>query len=171
MLDILSGRICPELRGKPEYIDMIGLNYYYNNQWICNSCDFLGWNDDLPDGRCKPLSELVAEVYQRYDLPIVFTETSHPKEDRPVWIDMIAKECSVILSEGIPLFGVCIYPIIDRPDWNDLITWHHAGLWDIISNRNDRILYQPMADALLKAQKQLKPFLSQASVITIDQYA
>ena len=111
------------------------------------------------------------EAYQRYNVPVVITETSHPKEHRPEWIDMIAKECSVLLSEGIPLYGICIYPIIDRPDWNDLFTWHHAGLWDIATDKHDRILCQPMADALLRAQKQLKPFLSQPSFIAIDQYA
>ena len=32
--DMLSGRICPELGGRPEYLDLLGVNYYSNNQWI-----------------------------------------------------------------------------------------------------------------------------------------
>src|SRR6476620_6865134 len=32
--DILCGRICPELRGKPEYVDILGLNFYHMNQWV-----------------------------------------------------------------------------------------------------------------------------------------
>jgi hypothetical protein len=32
VLDILSGRICPELGGSPDYLDILGFNYYYNNQ-------------------------------------------------------------------------------------------------------------------------------------------
>ena len=31
--DILSGRMCLELDGKLEYLDILGYNYYYNNQW------------------------------------------------------------------------------------------------------------------------------------------
>jgi UDP-galactopyranose mutase len=27
--------------------------------------------------------------------------------------------------------GVCLYPIIDRPDWEDLNHWHNSGLWDM----------------------------------------
>ena len=32
---------------------------------------------------------------------------------------------------GVPLEGVCLYPIIDRHDWDDATHWHHAGLWDL----------------------------------------
>src|SRR5690349_13091650 len=32
--DMISGRICPELGGRPEYLDVLGVNYYSNNQWI-----------------------------------------------------------------------------------------------------------------------------------------
>jgi len=69
---------------------------------------------------------------------------------------MIAEEYSSVLMSGIPLLGICIYPIIDRPDWDDLITWHHSGLWDIEHEKHERIIYQPMADALLHAQKKLQ---------------
>jgi beta-glucosidase/6-phospho-beta-glucosidase/beta-galactosidase len=156
--DILTGRICPELRGRPEYIDMIGLNYYYNNQWICNTYEFLVWTDCPPDARWTPLHNLITQVHERYDKPIVITETSHPKEDRPLWINMISEECALVLDADIPLFGVCLYPIIDRPDWDDLITWHNSGLWDIDIHKNGltRILHQPMAGALMHAQKKIR---------------
>jgi hypothetical protein len=153
--DILCGRMCPELGGKPSYPDMIGLNYYYNNQWVCNTCEFLVWKDNPPDERWRPLNNLIAQVYERYKKPVVITETSHSKEDRSFWMDMIAVECNNIIKSDIPLFGICIYPIIDRPDWDDLVSWHHSGLWDIEINSHERILYQPMADALLRAQKKL----------------
>lgn len=156
--DMLSGRICSELRGKPEYLDIIGLNYYYNNQWIYNTSEFLVWKDDPPDARWKPLHTLLTEVYQRYNKPIVITETSHPKEDRPLWINMIGEECAVALNKEIPLTGICLYPVIDRPDWDDLVTWHYAGLWDIAINNYGalpRMLNLPYAEALIKAQNNL----------------
>jgi beta-glucosidase/6-phospho-beta-glucosidase/beta-galactosidase len=153
--DILCGRICPELRGKPEYIDMIGLNYYYNNQGIHNTTDYLIWKDVLPDKRWKPLHVLIDEVYTRYNKPIAITETSHPKEDRPLWIEMIGKECEAVLKAGIPLKGICIYPVIDRPDWDDLITWHRSGIWDIEADDEgllQRVLNIPFAEALKRVQ-------------------
>jgi len=29
---MITGRMCPELGGQPEYMDIAGFNYYYNNQ-------------------------------------------------------------------------------------------------------------------------------------------
>ncbi len=156
--DILCGKICPELNGQPHYIDIIGLNYYYNNQWITGTTNFLGWYDQPKDSRWRLFSDLVKEVYARYNKPIVITETSHPKEDRPLWIADITQQSINILNSNIPLLGICIYPIIDRPDWNDLITWHKSGLWDVVNENGklERILYQPYAEAFLQSQQALK---------------
>jgi len=160
--DILCGRMCPELGGRPEYVDMIGVNYYYNNQWVYDSFNFLIWKGNPPDIRWKRLASLVSEVYNRYKKPVVITETSHPKEDRPLWINMIGEECAALMKANIPLHGICIYPIIDRPDWDDLTTWHHSGLWDINDNSLKRILYQPMARALLLAQQETNILLPES---------
>jgi len=156
--DMLCGKICPELNGQPGYIDIIGLNYYYNNQWITGTTKFLGWNDEPKDSRWIALSHLINDVYKRYNKPVVITETSHPKEDRPVWIEDVTKQLIEVLHNNIPLWGACIYPIIDRPDWNDLITWHNSGLWDVVNENGElkRVLYQPFANAFLQSQKKLK---------------
>lgn len=131
VLDMLSGKICPELRGKPEYLDMIGLNFYFNNQWKLENHECLPWGELPPHPQWKTLQELITEVYFRYGSPIVLTETSHPHEHRPNWIKMVGRECSKIIASGIPFWGTCIYPIIDRPDWDFPGIWHKSGIWDI----------------------------------------
>ena len=131
VLDILSGKMCPELRGKPEYLDIIGLNFYFNNQWLNETHEFLPWGDFPPHPYWKPLSALVEETFLRYGRPIVISETSHPGEDRPKWLEMIGHECYSVLQQGLPLLGCCVYPIIDRPDWDFTDNWHRSGLWDI----------------------------------------
>ncbi len=154
-LDMLWGAMCPELGGKPEYVDIIGFNFYYNNQWVIGQSGFLPWANLEPDPRWKPLHELLATAYTRYRKPIIMSETSHSGIDRPNWIDFIAAQCAAVLEQDVPLLGVCLYPIIDRPDWDQLSCWHHSGLWDASANNpqpNDRILYRPYADALHKAQ-------------------
>lgn len=129
--DILSGAMCPELRGKPEYLDIIGVNYYYNNQWINETHEFLPWAEEPPHPLFRSLHSLIEIVFERYGRPIVISETSHPGEDRAKWIRSITKECLSVLETGIPLWGCCFYPVIDRPDWDDLNDWHHSGIWDI----------------------------------------
>jgi len=162
--DILCGRMCPELGGRPEYLDLIGLNYYYNNQWVIDTHSFLPWVNDDNDPRWRPLRDLIKGVNERYQRPIILSETSHPKEDRPLWIQMIAEESLAVLKAGIPLRGVCLYPIIDRPDWDHLTPWHHAGLWDAEPGNEglSRVLYEPYARALLAAQDYLSKGLQLA---------
>jgi hypothetical protein len=153
-VEILCGRMCPELGGNEELVDVLGFNYYYNNQWIIGGYDFLGWNDPVADPRWRPLADLLEAAYRRYDKPVILAETSHPKEDRPLWIQMIASECAQLIDRDVPLLGVCIYPVIDRPDWDHPDVWHHSGMWDTdFSGRYGRVLHQPSAIALLEGQK------------------
>ena len=154
-VDMLAGRIAPELGGSPDYLDIIGFNYYYDNQWVSDYSLYLPWGDPVPDPRWLPLHRLLIRAYQRYKKPIALTETSHPGQDRPHWIRMIGQECAAVIRVGIPLWGACIYPIIDRPDWDHLHNWHRSGLWDADHTVDPprRVLYEPYAHALLQARQ------------------
>jgi beta-glucosidase/6-phospho-beta-glucosidase/beta-galactosidase len=158
-VDMLSGRICPELGGRPEYLDLLGFNYYYDNQWECHSNQRLGWANETCDPRWRPLRSLLQEAYQRYHRPVVITETSHPLEHRPDWLRFVGGECAAAIEAGVPLLGVCLYPIIDRPDWDYLDRpWHRSGLWDVEQRADgtlERVLYKPYAEALLDAQQRV----------------
>lgn len=158
--DILTGRMCPELGGSPEYLDILGLNFYYNNRWVNMTGTFLPWGNDENDLRFRPFSDLVEEAWLRYKKPLVLSETSHPGLDRPIWIEHIAEESAQIIKKGIPYWGICIYPIIDRPDWDHLHNpWHNSGLWDMKPDADGsplRILCEPYAAALRDAQELIK---------------
>src|SRR5690606_30610170 len=52
-LELLSGRMWPQLGGRPENIDIVGVNYYWNNQWIHG-----GRSIDMDDASYAPLSDL-----------------------------------------------------------------------------------------------------------------
>ena len=162
VLDILCGKMCPELRGKPEYLDILGYNYYYNNQWIISTHQFLDWQRDTDDSRYIPLHQLLKTAYQRYQRPFVLTETSHPREDRPQWIKMIAEECALLLTAGLPFWGICWYPILNRPDWDDLTHWHYSGVWEDVYHsfeKRPRELHLPTVQAIFESQDLLKKCL------------
>ncbi|MNL79035.1 hypothetical protein D3C87_2055550 [compost metagenome] len=58
-------------------------------------------------------------------------------------------------KNGVDLQGICIYPVTDRPDWDDLSNYCQCGIWDLDENFN-RIPYQEYIDALVKAQISFK---------------
>ncbi|AIZ62575.1 amine oxidase [Hymenobacter sp. DG25B] len=167
-MDMLTGRMCPELGGRPEYLDILGLNFYYDNQWDSHTNHRLGWVNEPYDARWRPLHYLLGQAHARYGRPLVLSETSHPGLDRPHWIRMVAEECAEALRQSIPLWGVCIYPILDRPDWDfPEREWHRSGLWDAElcpDGPPRRILHEPYAAALLESQQILAPELQLAEI-------
>jgi hypothetical protein len=51
---------------------------------------------------------------------------------------------------------VCLYPIIDRPDWDDASHWHNSGLFDIVSEPDGtlrRVLNEEYAAGLRDARE------------------
>jgi hypothetical protein len=106
------------------------------------------------------------QVYERYQRPMVLAETSHPGIDRPLWIDFISRECAKFLNKGLPLWGICWYPVIDRPDWDHLHPWHQAGLWDVEISEDgklNRVLDQPASLAFLDAQTFLEKTITKTN--------
>jgi len=140
--DMLTGRSEPDLGGKESYLDVIGINYYDRNQ---------RWNNGRPifrhDPDYRPFREILAEVYQRYQRPLFVSETGTEGEDRPHWLAYIAEEVRAAIRSGIPLHGICLYPILNHPGWdNDRHCFN--GLWDYPTADGDREIYQPLADEL-----------------------
>ena len=122
------------------------------------------------DPRWRPLRLLLEEAYTRYQNPIALTETSHPGRDRPNWIEFVSHECAAVIKKGIPLWGICLYPIIDRPDWDHPDDpWHNSGLWDaekLAGQLPMRILNEPYAAALLQSQA----IIAEADRYTINEW-
>jgi beta-glucosidase/6-phospho-beta-glucosidase/beta-galactosidase len=133
--DMIMGKMCPELDGSPDLIDGVGVNYYWNCQWKLQF-GTLPWPDLL--NQRKPISELLQLVWERYNKPLFFSETGHFGSGRAEWIDEIIAESVKALALGVDLRGICIYPLVDRPDWDHLEIYHNSGLWDL-SEKKERI--------------------------------
>jgi len=71
---------------------------------------------------------------------------------------MIERESQKLLQAGLPFWGICWYPIVNRPDWDYLHDWHYAGIWDDVYNKDlsVRVLHIPTAEALLETQSILQ---------------
>ena len=128
--DMIAGGYHHDLGGHPRYLDIIGANYYHSNQWEYPETR-VPWDEGDPDPRRQPFHALLERLYRRYHRPLFISETSHVGEGRARWLRMIADEVATARDRGVPVEGICIYPIIDRPDWDDATHWHHSGLWDL----------------------------------------
>jgi glycosyltransferase involved in cell wall biosynthesis len=147
--DMLSGRLAPELGGDRRYLDIIGVNFYPHNQWVHNSEPVT-----RDDPRYRPLHKLIQEVWSRYRRPIFISETGAEDDVRPEWFNYVCDEVRAALKLGIPIQGICLYPILNHPGWeNDRHC--HNGLFDYPDAAGDRDLYWPLAEAILAQLPQL----------------
>ena len=145
--DMLSGKIAPELGGSRKHLDIVGINYYWTNQWELGR-EGSRLSDSDPR-RCK-LNTLVTNVWKRYNAEMIITETSHVDEMRPAWMGELFTEVEMILETKIPLYGVCLYPILGMPEWHQRDLWTQMGLWDLVHKNGllERQPYTPMMEAL-----------------------
>ncbi len=150
--DMLCGRLLPELGGSRDHLDVVGINYYWTNQWE-HGRDGVPLADD--DERKLRLGDIVRQVHDRYGGDLMITETSHVGERRGSWVREVAQECEALLEDGVPIRGVCLYPILGMPEWHERDIWTPMGLWDCrpTPDRLHRELFMPMRDALVEAQR------------------
>jgi len=127
--DLIAGRDAPELGGSTAVLDLIGVNHYHDGQWEVVTEKRLSWHDRDP--RRRPLSMLLGDVWQRYGRPMMIAETGHFGSGRAPWIDEAAAQVALARQAGVPVEALCLYPLVDRPDWDDPAHWHHSGLWDV----------------------------------------
>ncbi|WP_229729103.1 hypothetical protein [Agaricicola taiwanensis] len=113
-VDLLTGRIEPGLGGRSDYLDVVGINFYPDNQW------YLG-GSTIPLGHhaYRPLSEMLEEVQARYGRPILIAETGAEGSARPAWLHYIGAEVRDARARGISVEGICLYPVLDYPGWEN----------------------------------------------------
>jgi hypothetical protein len=148
--DMILGRVHQDLGGREEYIAAFGLNYYDRNQW---------WNHgrtihrDEPEYR--PFRRILQEVYERYRRPVFVSETGAEDDDRAAWFAYIADEADAATTAGVPVEGICLYPILNHPGWEDDRHCHN-GFWDYADAFGNREIHEPLAEELHRRQQKKK---------------
>lgn len=163
-LDMLLGRTRSYIGGYQGSVDVLGLNYYPLNQWFYgDGAHYPNEPVEFFDPSYRPLSDLLKESYLRYKIPLFIAETGAENERRPLWLRHVCDEVSIISRSGIPVEGICWYPILDNPGWDDNRYCSH-GLWSYPDNEGARQTYKPLEEEL-KYQLGLNvlPSLTQSS--------
>ena len=164
--DMLAGRVEPALGGSRDHLGIVGVNYYEGNQWTIPTPTlpqhFLGRSEPS----WLPLSDILVELEDRYGGPIVISETGSTAEARPGWIEHITAEVSNAIERGVDVQGICLYPIVTSPDWNDPTAFFEGGLWDVTPGADGllrRTVVPDVAAALHAAQLRLDPGSARAA--------
>ena len=112
--DLLAGRIWPQIGGQADFLDIVGVNYYSNNQWI-----HAGPPVDVGHPAYRPLSDLLFETHARYGRPMIIAETGAEGDRRGSWFAYVAAEALRARARGVPVEGLCLYPVANHPGWDD----------------------------------------------------
>jgi len=158
-LDMLVGTMEPELGGFSAAVDMVGVNFYPDNQWFHG-----GSTVPLGHHAYRPLRAMLAEVHARYGRPLLLSETGSEGTARPTWIHYVASEVRAARAAGVRVEGICLYPVLDYPGWeNDRNC--EVGLF---CGGPQRQCYEPLAEQLREEQDR---FARQRSTAAIEIFA
>ncbi len=160
--DMLAGRRDPELGGGPEMLDVIGVNYYWNNQW-----EDRGAPVTLSDPRHRPMHAMLAAVHARYARPIFLAETSIEGEDRAAWLRYIGQELRTAMRAGVPVEGCCLYPVLSHPGWDDDRYCANGLLEMEPDGAGGRVVHAPLVAELRRQQELFVPLLSGSPAVQV----
>ena len=137
---MLTGEQWPSLGGHPKYLDVLGVNFYPDNQFMSDGTTIL--HDDV---RYQPFSKMLLEVYQRFHRPMIVSETGSEGDHRAPWLRYVAGQCVIAMRGGCELHGITLYPVVSHPGWLDQRHCQN-GLWDYADDGGHR----PIDDALAR---------------------
>ncbi|KNY19211.1 beta-glucosidase [Methylobacterium sp. ARG-1] len=143
-LDMVSGRMAPELGGSLDSLDIVGLNFYPDNQWVLG-----GGTIPLGHHGYRPFRAMLAETYARYGRPLLVSETGAEGTARASWLHYVCAEVRAALREGVPVGGICLYPVVDYPGWdNDRCC--EVGLLSMLDQNGRRTLHAELAEEIAR---------------------
>jgi len=141
--DLISGRMWPQIGGNDRYLDIVGVNYYFNNQWIHGGSPI-----DIGHPQYKPLSRILIETYARYGKPIMISETGIEGDRRASWFRYVTAQADAAMQKGVPLEGICLYPVVNHPGWDDDRSCQN-GLLSVEMSESGRIVDPGLSSEIL----------------------
>lgn len=137
--DMLTGRMAPELGGRPDAIDAVGLNFYPHNQWY-----FGGPTIPMGHHGYRALADMLVEAHARYGKPLYIAETGAEGSGRPAWLHYVCDEVRAAQARGAAIEGVCLYPVTAYPGW-DNERHCEVGLFSTPDANGGRETFMPLA--------------------------
>jgi len=109
-----------EISRNPVSLDIIGLNFY--PQWSTKLLHIdkrgrLAFSETEPEG--DGFKELITHYYERYQVPIMITETSAVGSDevRERWLESSVSMIRDLRAGAVPVIGYTWFPLFTMIDW------------------------------------------------------
>lgn len=157
-LDFLTGRQWPGLGGDEKYLDIVGANFYPHNQWYLQGGKIL-----RGDPAYRPLAGMLKELHQRYRRPMLIAETGAEDEERVPWLAYIVEQVRVAWTLGVPVEGLCWFPFLDYPGWDDG-RYCPAGLFGYPDGEGNRAPFHPLHVQLQALNQQVRSAMNEVGV-------
>lgn len=137
--DLINGRVTPdhllfswlvrngaspddlnELRENKISLDVLGMNFYpqwSTKQLYLDTRGRIAFREVEPEG--NGFVELIRHYYERYQVPVMITETSAVGSDeiRSKWLESSVSMIKNLRGEGVPIIGYTWFPLFTMIDW------------------------------------------------------
>jgi beta-glucosidase/6-phospho-beta-glucosidase/beta-galactosidase len=139
-------------------LDVVGMNFYpqwSTKQIFIDQKGRLSYRNTEQDG--AGFATLIEHYYQRYQVPIMITETSAfgPEEVRSRWLEASVAAIKKLREQGVPVIGYTWFPLFTMIDWR-----YRFGRGPIEEYRLELGLYQ-MNDGIGKGRWAATPSAGQ----------
>lgn len=109
-----------ELQRNKIRLDVLGMNFYpqwSTKQLYLDNRGRIAFRETEPEG--GGFAELISEYYQRYQVPIMITETSAVGSDevRQKWLQSSVEMIKNLRETGVPVIGYTWFPLFTMIDW------------------------------------------------------
>lgn len=109
-----------EIRRNKISLDVLGLNFYpqwSTKQLYIDKRGRVAFRETEPDG--AGFSELITHYYERYQVPIMITETSAvgTSDIRQQWLKSSVGMIKDLRTSGVPVIGYTWFPFFTMIDW------------------------------------------------------
>jgi beta-glucosidase/6-phospho-beta-glucosidase/beta-galactosidase len=139
-------------------LDVLGLNFY--PQWSTKLLHIdkrgkLAFSETEPEG--NGFMELISDHYDRYQVPVMITETSAVGSDeiRGQWLDSSVSMIKTLRGQGVPVIGYTWFPLFTMIDWRYRFSeeplenfYLELGLYRLNRGRGRRWIETPLVDKL-----------------------
>ncbi len=109
-----------ELQENKIFLDIVGMNFY--PQWSTKQIYLdkrgrIAFRETEPEG--DGFSELIRQYHNRYNVPIMITETSAVGSDdvRMRWLESSIGHIRELRADGVPVIGYTWFPMFTMIDW------------------------------------------------------